>query len=156
MLDNGANMLEIADKHFGSFVRYHRGIRQYNDMVSARRNLLRNVQVIVCIGPAGSGKSTWAMTNYPEAYWVPPIVNGNLWLDGYIGQKEVIIDDLTWFPLGILLRILDRFPLLAPAKGHHVPFQAQTIVMTSTQNLTTFWPRRPPDRDWETTLDRQL
>lgn len=36
MIRNGANILDIADEHFGSFVRYHRGIMLYQDLLNRR------------------------------------------------------------------------------------------------------------------------
>lgn len=51
MLQEGMDMLEIADAHFGDFVRYHRGIGLYADLLARKNRKSENpiCQKLLCI-----------------------------------------------------------------------------------------------------------
>ena len=84
-------------------------------------------KVYVLVGEPGTGKSKWALDNFPNAYWKQ---RGNWW-DGY-HHDEVVLDDFYgWLPFDTLLRLLDRYPLLVETKGGQASFIAKTIVITS-------------------------
>lgn len=127
-LDKGASLVEIADSHFSSFVRYHKSFKEYKRLKTAKRQWKTEVQVFW--GPTGSGKSRRAMEENPGAYWK----TNSQWWDDYDGQETVIIDEFYgWFPFNFLLRLLDRYPLTVETKGGHVEFVAKKIVITSNQ-----------------------
>lgn len=71
-----------------------------------------------------------------------PNADGNLWLDGYHGQKTIIFDEFYgWIKYDLLLRICDRYPLQLPIKGGFVQCQATTFVFTSNKRrvITDKW-----------------
>jgi len=81
-------------------------------------------------GPPGIGKSRYAHEKYPEAYIKDPRTK---WWNGYLQEKEVIIDDFG--PGGIdinhLLRWFDRYKCYVESKGSMVALRAESFIVTS-------------------------
>lgn len=133
MIEMGSTEEQIADYDFEMWVRSYRAFREYRLIITPQRS--HEVEVIVLQGPTGTGKSKWAMDNYPEAYWK----QRSIWWDGYAKQENVIIDEFYgWMPFDTLLRVCDRYPLLVETKGGQVNFVAKTIVIT-TNAVPTSW-----------------
>ncbi len=89
--------------------------------LSKYRHTLRNVEVIYIYGPPGTGKSTYVWDNVKNTsfYQPPPIRDGKIWFDGYTGQDVLWLEDMVLNTLSrdLILRILDKFPLLCEVKG---------------------------------------
>lgn len=128
MIEDGKSDKDLADYDFSVYVSCFRGLSAYRLLVSQPRNHL--TEVIVVQGPTGTGKSRWAMEEYPGAYWK----QRSQWWDGYGGHGSVVIDEFYgWLPFDLLLRLCDRYPLLVETKGGQVNFVAKTIIITSNQ-----------------------
>lgn len=124
--EDSASIEKIADEEFDLWVRYYRAFERYMTMKSKPRNF--PVEVHVLVGPTGTGKSKWAMDTYPGAYWK----QRSKWWDGYFKHETVIIDEFYgWLPFDLMLRLMDRYPLLVESKGGQIQFLAKTIVITS-------------------------
>jgi len=133
-IDKGDSLRKISDEHFGSFLRYNRGIDRYMQLHRSGRNF--KTEVYVFIGMPRTGKSTMALDwGGADAYWLPR----GTWFDGYDGHDSVIIDDFYgWLPCDLLLRACDRFPLMVPIKGGHVNFVPHNLIITSNK-LPHMW-----------------
>lgn len=120
----------MADEHFSAFIRYERGLRSYARMKSARRNWA--MELVLVIGPSGTGKSRYANELAPDAFWKPK----GPWWDGYDGEHTVVIDEMYGhcFPYTELLQLLDRYPYAVPVKGAVLEFVSRRIIMTSNQH----------------------
>ena len=117
---------EIADNEFDLWVRYYRAFEKYLLMKTPARTWKTNVHVLQ--GPTGTGKSKWAMDNFPSAYWK----QRSNWWDGYTGHESVVLDEFYgWLPFDLLLRLCDRYPLMVETKGGQTQFAAKTIVITT-------------------------
>lgn len=132
-----AGLVEFADSNPGSW--YYSGY-----------NLLRNTQLLVqpihrpditvrwVWGPPGTGKSRFAHDEYPEAYIKEPRTK---WWNGYLHEKEVIIDDFG--PQGIdinhLLRWFDRYKCLVESKGGMLALHADKYIVTSNFHPSDCW-----------------
>jgi len=126
MLDEGRSDQDIADEHFNTWVRHHRAFREYRLLKTKPRSSFD--ELIVVIGPSGTGKSRFAMDTYPNAYWK----QRSNWWDGYQGQETIILDEFYgWIPYDLLLRLCDRYPLLLESKGGQIQCGATRIVITS-------------------------
>lgn len=89
-------------------------------------------------GPPGSGKSSRAFSENPDAY----LKGLNKWWDGYAGQPAVIVDDMDPFHKSLA----QEFKVWA----HHMPFPAETkggtlcirpkkIIVTSNYSIDEVW-----------------
>jgi len=116
---------------------YPRQFAVNNRAIQVMRTTLlekRNWPMVVNVywGAPGSGKTRLVQTETEgmPVYWKDP---GNKWFDGYQGESVVIFDDFkcNWFSLGVLLRLLDRYPMKVESKGGSMEFQARTIYITS-------------------------
>lgn len=138
LINDGGSMLDIANSHFGSFIRYHRGFEKYMLLKQSQRTWKTKVTVI--FGPPGTGKSHHCRTADPQAYWKP---NGKWW-DGYTNQETVIIDDFYgWIKWHQLLHLCDEYPLNVETKGSTVNFVAKQIFITSNKS-PELWYRNVP------------
>lgn len=77
-------------------------------------------------GPTGTGKTRQAVEKSGEDYYIT--MNTLKWWDGYVGQKNVIVDDFRkdFCTFHELLRILDRYPLKVNVKGSSIWLQPTT------------------------------
>lgn len=137
LLDDGTPEVDIATDYFGVWIKYNQGFKRYKLLKANKRDYKTNV--IVVQGPTGTGKSRWAMEQYPDAYWK---CNG-MWWDGYETQESVIIDEFYgWLPWNLLLRLCDRYPMQVEVKGGAVNFVAKTIVIISNKRADAWYPNQ--------------
>lgn len=132
-LRNGASMLDVANEHFGTFVRYNRGIALYMDLRTEPRSW--RTQCIWYWGRTGSGKSrtafeeSRALCGGSVCYLGDPSLK---WFDPYRGEKGIVIDDFDGTAsVPVLLRLLDRYPLRVPIKGGFMECSARIVWITS-------------------------
>lgn len=134
MLDEGAKMSEIADAHFGSYLRYNRGFVAYKRLKVPARNW--KTEVVVICGPPGTGKTRKAWDEAPEAY---PKQVSQWWCD-YDGHEAVVLDDFYgWLKWTTLLQLCDRYPMLVETKGGQVAFLAKKVYITSNTAPDTWY-----------------
>lgn len=135
IIRDGGSMRDVAIAQPSAFIRYHRGLRAYQEMVLPATPRDFKTRVSVLCGPTRTGKSTAAA--------VLANIGGNgiyykmrgEWWDGYSQQDSVIIDDFYgWLKWDELLKICDRYPYRVPIKGGFEVFNSKHIVITS--NIT--------------------
>lgn len=100
-------------------------------------------EVVLLLGTAGTGKSTYARAKWPKAYWVSPPnkKGGAVWYPSYKGETTLIYDDFDGYvDMDSMLRICDGHPFIVQGKGSSFQLQAREIIFTSTQYPETWWP----------------
>jgi len=127
-IDGGATMPQIARTHFAAFVRYRQGIEAYTLYTQPDRDWVPNI--VIYVGPSGTGKSRTARATYPNAFWCP---SNAKWYDMYHGQDTIIFDEFYGGSMSFrdLLRVLDSTPLQVERKGGYVKMLARTYVFTT-------------------------
>lgn len=138
----GRSSLDIADNHFGSWVRYRRSFDEYRNLITPQRHHVTFTTVYW--GPPGVGKTRLISetVDADDVYWLPKPNGTRVFWDGYSGQKDVVIDEFFgWMPRDLMCRICDRYPFRVETKGGSVPFVAQRVFITSNNSPSTWWPR---------------
>jgi len=129
-IKSGTGELDIADNHFGDWVRYNKAFKRYRDLVDAPR-LRPELKVYFLWGAPGTGKTRLARHRSIDSFWICSDTELK-WFDGYEGETAVILDDYrgqasdSW-----ILRVLDIYELRVPIKGGFVSFNPDTIYITS-------------------------
>ena len=139
-ITEGATNESIADNYFGQWCRYHRSFNIYRNLKQPPRTW--KSEIFLCYGPPGTGKSRYALESSPPEtqYWK----QRSNWWDLYENHANVIIDDYYgWLPWDVLLRILDRYPLLVETKGGQVNFTARKIYITTNSKPETWYKESP-------------
>lgn len=149
MIDSGKSLYEVAQVHFSDAIRYTRGLQWYQSLVlkrQAKRTTFDGLTVIV--GPTGCGKSHWAETEYPDAYWLtrPQGKGSNAYFDTYEGEKQLVMDEFYgWLPYDFLLRLCDKYKLLLPIKGATAVCQITSVVITSNKHVWDWYKFATPE-----------
>lgn len=128
MIKEGKRMREVAQAEPSTYVKFHKGLHALKSVLLEPRNEVPHVTVLY--GLTGVGKSRQARELLTDYYtWGP---EQNHWFDGYEGQKEVLLEEFRGqLPLGMMLRLLDRYDCKVQYKGGMIEFVATKIVITS-------------------------
>lgn len=131
MLKSGKTVKDVALAFPHTFLKFHSGLDKYFFLTQKSRDGSYQTIGYWLSGPTGLGKSRWALTNFPDAYYKDPETD---WWDGYLQQETVVIDDyrptkaLTFTKL---LRLLDRYPMTIQVKGATLQFASKRVIFTS-------------------------
>lgn len=122
--------LKLADAHFAQWCQYRTAFREYAAAVRGRRT--DRTRLIWCWGNTGTGKSSWVAASAGSSAFFLSDHSGRWW-DGYAGQLDVVIDDLSdgELPVSMLLRLADRLPLRVQLKGSSAEFTSVRLWITS-------------------------
>jgi hypothetical protein len=145
MLDEGYPVWDVPNEDpalFGTAVRYHRGLSQYE--LHSRQPRQERTHLHVHTGDPGTFKSH-AASQYPSIY---PLENGNngSWFDAYDPNRHesVLIDEFGghFMPYTELKRLADRYPKMVETKGGRTIFRAKRIIITSNISAES-WYKQP-------------
>ncbi len=132
----GKRKREMLDDHFGVIARYPK----FYDTIQQMNRPIRTVEleVTLLIGATGTGKTRYVYDTYGGKegdLFITPLNNGTMWWDTYDNHKVVLMDDFSGaachMTLTTLLRLLDRYPVLAPIKGSYTWWLPEKIYVTS-------------------------
>ncbi|AYP28791.1 MAG: helicase [Cressdnaviricota sp.] len=137
----GDSMEAIIDKYgFGMFVRHERALKSAMCTWGKRRDAMP--KVVLLIGPSGSGKSRWVQRTYPRRYRMTFGNGGNsAWFDGYNGEDVIELSEFRGqLQLAFMLDLLDRYELKVQTKGGTTQCVSSTVVITSNDEPTEWYP----------------
>ncbi len=127
----GEDMATVLEMYPVEVMRY--GFK-FEELICRRAGRRDSVPIVTILtGVTGSGKSVYAQTVWPKAYWVaPPASGGRVWWGGYCCEEVCVFDDFTsgWFKLTNLLRFIDSHPLKVAPKGSQVEFNSGHLIFT--------------------------
>lgn len=130
LLDNGGSLMDVATEDFGAYLRHHKALQAYVNLRLLPRNSKPTVYIL--FGTTGTGKTSSAIdfagTKGEKFY----IKERSKWWDGYSQEGVCIIDEFYgWIPFGVLLRLIDRYPIQVEYKGGSCHFNSKWIFLTS-------------------------
>jgi hypothetical protein len=137
----GDSLENIVDKYgFGMFVRHERALKSAMCTWGKRRSAMP--KVVLLIGPSGSGKSRWVDRVYPRRYRMTFGNGGNsAWFDGYNGEDVIELSEFRGqLQLAFMLDLLDRYELKVQTKGGTTQCVSSTIVITSNEEPSEWYP----------------
>jgi hypothetical protein len=134
-LEEGRDDKYIADNHFGSFLRYQRGIGAWRKLHKKVRKVRTGLAVI--IGQSGVGKTLMVQRLYPNAWWK----DQTKWWDSYQGQSVIVLDEfMGWTMVGQLNRMCGTStPYDVEVKGGMEPFLAKKVIVISNVGIDSWW-----------------
>lgn len=121
---------ELIEEAPEMVLKYARGM---NTIQCARKPPMREpLKIYVIWGPTGTGKTYTVYSLRPNLFRVIAPKSGNLWFDGYDGEKTLFIDEyMGELPLNYLLQLLDRYPMRVQIKGGHANVEWEEVFITS-------------------------
>lgn len=143
---HGESTLAIANDHFGTYLRYNQGMRQYQKLVMEEASQeYRKVEVEIISGPTRSGKTRKYLYDENNKrrrnVFIINAGNGCSWWDGYNGQDTILIDEFkNQIQLTVLLGLLDGHQMRMAVKGSHVYCLATKIIITTNLRKEEIYP----------------
>lgn len=129
-IDKGVTDYVIAQDHFGDYIRYFQGFKEYRKLVNKEQSKeFRKVEVEYIWGGTGTGKTKRA-TKDKEHYM---ITGANLkWFDGYENEKTLVIDEYNNnVEITRMLNLLDGYMLRLEIKGSFTYARWTKVIITS-------------------------
>lgn len=165
LLEQGHEALDIASMDFGFWLRNYRAMDTYVQRLAQRelrRIRVRDLQCIVYIGPAGSGKSHHCV-NWPgidedgtNFYRFPVQQTGKIYFDGFERKHSIMwIDEFNGsvMAFGYFCTIVDKYVAIVEKKGGTATTAGlKTVLISTTEYPNTWWKcesfRRDPNQLW--------
>lgn len=126
--ESGGSLKRVAEEFPTEYIKYHRGLESYRQLVAPPKPRDFKSEVIVFCGPPGVGKSSRVRELSPTAYTKPV---GD-WFDGWDGETDLVIDDFHGdIRFSLFKQLIDRYECRVPIKGGFVNARPQRIFITS-------------------------
>lgn len=161
----GQSLLDIAEAHPGTYIRYFKGIERLRDLMQQRAQKLEArvpPEVIVYIGKSGVGKShaCYNDTDYQDSgYKYPVQQTGKVYFDGYQGERVIWFDEFggSVLPFHVFLRLADKWETRVETKGSSICILGlKKILISTTTYPKDWWPNSEKFREDPNQLWRRL
>ncbi len=147
MIEDGATLFDCYREHFGTTVRCYRGLREYialRDTIQSTQTIFDPPEVIVYVGPSGSGKS-WRCSTDPDymesGYRFSIQMDSKIYFDGYNNQKTIWFDEFSGrtLPFTTFCQLADKFAGRYETKGGSVLISGIKKILISTIQFPHLW-----------------
>ncbi len=148
LIDDGSSFFDLYDYHFGTVVRCEKGIRNYiamRDTIEATSTIFEPPEIIVYVGPSGSGKS-WRCATDPDyvdgkGYRFPVQMDSKIYFDGYDRQKCLWFDEFSGKCMQFtkFCQLTDRYGARYETKGGSVLIFGIKKILISTIEFPHLW-----------------
>lgn len=147
MIQEGASLFDCYQAHFGTTVRCYRGLREYialRDTIQSTQTLFDAPEVIVYVGPSGSGKSWRCSTDedfMESGYRFSIQMDSKIYFDGYNNQKTIWFDEFSGrtLPFTTFCQLADKFAGRYETKGGSVLISGIKKILISTIEFPHLW-----------------
>lgn len=133
MISKGATEFQISNAFPAAYLRYHKAISKMRQMwVERDLPKWKDIPVSVYYGETRTGKTRKVFADHDDVYKLSIKQSGNVWFDGYTGQKTLLIDDFYGqIKVSYLLQLLDGYKQQVEIKGGFRWAQWDRIYITS-------------------------
>lgn len=147
MIEDGATLYDCYMEHFATTVRNERGIRSFialRDTIESTQTIHDPPEVIVYVGPSGSGKSWRCSTDedfMASGYRFSIQMDSKIYFDGYNNQKTLWFDEFSGktMPFTKFCQITDRYAGRYETKGGSVLISGLKKILISTIQFPHLW-----------------
>ncbi len=141
LLKEGRSLLDVAEEDFHSFLRFGRGLQNYQAMLESmpRDSPRARTRLTIVLGHPGRGKNTWVRNAFPRAYWTDA---GDKWFCGYIPSVHdtIVLDEFVGQTrITKMNQWLGVDPTRVETKGGSQSFLARDLVLMSNLNPMQWW-----------------
>ncbi len=141
LLKTGCSLLDVAEEDFHSFLRFGRGLQNYQAMLESmpRDSPRARTRLTIVLGHPGRGKNTRVRNAFPKAYWTD---SGDKWFDGYIPSihDTIVLDEFVGQTrITKMNQWLGVDPTRVETKGGSQSFLAQDLVLMSNLSPMQWW-----------------
>jgi hypothetical protein len=144
---SGKKEMELIEdnKLINTYARHIKFVdRLYELRMKKFSNFFRKVEVEIIWGAAGTGKtrSVYDKHGYEDVYRIQ-CINDKVWLDGYMGEDVVIIDDFYgWIKWSYFLALTDGHPCRLDIKTRSAWACWTKVYITSNVHPLKWYPRK--------------
>lgn len=130
-IESGISERQLAADHWKAWIQYRRSFEAYKDLIRPTRDWASKIYYIWGVTGTGKSRLVHSLCSLGQL-WVSPDCSLK-WFDSYDGHEFVLFDDWSTqdCDVGLLLRVLDRYPLRVPVKGAFVSWLPRVIFITS-------------------------
>lgn len=128
----GQSDIEICEA--GLFGPWSRSLKAVDRVRLAQRPNCDEARIVeLHVGVTGSGKTRRVYEKYPNVYELPISKKGDIWFDGYAGEKEALLDEFSGqMALASVLKVLDPYYVRkVPTKGSFAWWNPKVIIVSS-------------------------
>lgn len=156
-LKSGKKRKHLAENHFGTYVKYHRGIEAAAAAldIDLDENCSRFIdrECYIIYGTPGSGKSLMAnLLIQNESFYIPEQnAQGRLSFESYKNEKWILLDDFDpkSIDMAVLKRMMDKGKVRLPGRntsriGHHIG-----VVITTNHDPETWTEGPMQETEWK-------
>lgn len=149
---SGATKRSLLDSDPNNMAKYDRLYNTVRSLYKPKRPEAYEHKVVLLYGDTGTGKTRKALEDYPDIFEMPLQTSNTLWMDGYDGHKEVLLDDfagkLSRLSCVNTLKLLDRYPIQVPIKGGFTWWIPETLVITTNYHPRDWYEWEKREQSW--------